>query len=289
MRGFLEALILLLDKIRARGVWAFLQAQSQIVFTAEYATGTVTVTNGSTSVVGSGTTFTVGMTGRKFRAGGNEVYTVTYVDATHLTLNVGYVGASASGLSYSLFLDTYALPADCAQLIKWWDATNQRWIAAWPASEVADWMYLTLATPGYPVKAGQFGVSSGIPQVIFWPAPLVAALVPFFYQRRPNTPTGPASTIDAPATFDSLLVQGMKWMMLANLQVQVPGQPPITIESGVLEHERNRFYELLEERWKEQSRVLGDVGVVIGRADSGYGCGNVALEFMGSFAPIEPA
>ena len=69
--------------------------------TTNYITGTVTVTNGSTAVVGSGTTFTAGMVGKAFRiAGDTKFYLVaTYTDATHITINT-YTGTTGSGKSY---------------------------------------------------------------------------------------------------------------------------------------------------------------------------------------------
>ncbi len=69
--------------------------------TTNYVTGTVTVTNGSTAVTGSGTTFTAGMVGKAFRvAGDTKFYTVaSYVSATSITINT-YTGTTGSGKSY---------------------------------------------------------------------------------------------------------------------------------------------------------------------------------------------
>lgn len=73
---------------------------------SDYTTGTVQVTNGSASVVGTGTSFNAGtMVGKRFRVSGtNEFYTVSAVaDATHLTLSSNYTGSSASGAGYTIF------------------------------------------------------------------------------------------------------------------------------------------------------------------------------------------
>lgn len=69
--------------------------------TTNYITGTVAVTNGSTAVVGTGTTFTAGMVGKAFRiAGDTKFYLVaTYTDATHITIG-SYTGTTGSGKSY---------------------------------------------------------------------------------------------------------------------------------------------------------------------------------------------
>ena len=68
-----------------------------------YTTGTISVTNGSVNVTGSGTLFTSNNSnGRRIKIAG-VWYTVTYVSATSLTLNTTYAGTTASGLSYTLY------------------------------------------------------------------------------------------------------------------------------------------------------------------------------------------
>lgn len=67
--------------------------------------GTVSVTNGSGAIVGSGTAFTAGMVGKKFRVttdtGSSSFYTVaTYTDATHITISGTYAGTTGSGKAY---------------------------------------------------------------------------------------------------------------------------------------------------------------------------------------------
>lgn len=68
---------------------------------------TVAVENGSDEVVGTGTTFTSDMDGFKFIALGNpnDVYTVTFVDSTHITLDRNYEGPTSAAAHYRLFAD----------------------------------------------------------------------------------------------------------------------------------------------------------------------------------------
>ena len=74
---------------------------------AQYNEGTVTLTNGSAAVVGSGTNWTSALEGKTFkRRGENTPYTVqTVTDATHLTLTTNYAGASGSGIYYEIYMD----------------------------------------------------------------------------------------------------------------------------------------------------------------------------------------
>ena len=80
----------------------------QFIWPILYDTGTVSVTNGSPTVTGSGTSFT-----GKFRKGDKlvipgqgRVGTVSTVDsATQLTLTANWAGATASGLAYEVHRD----------------------------------------------------------------------------------------------------------------------------------------------------------------------------------------
>lgn len=94
--------------------WQRQNATSVLQTVAPYSTGTITLTAGSNSVTGSGTTFSALMTGRALRVTGrNEIYEFTQVSPTTGTLDRGYEGTSSAGLSYSIFQHVYVLPADC--------------------------------------------------------------------------------------------------------------------------------------------------------------------------------
>lgn len=75
---------------------------------ANYYTGSVQVTNGSTAVVGTGTTFVAGDVGKVFRIVGEDGVTDFYrisafTDATHVTLASAYTGTTGSGKSYVIY------------------------------------------------------------------------------------------------------------------------------------------------------------------------------------------
>lgn len=73
----------------------------KIAGTNAYSTGTVTINNGDTTVVGSGTTWTSGMVGR-FIFLDDDYYEITaFTDTTHLTI-AQYVGDNLAGSTYVL-------------------------------------------------------------------------------------------------------------------------------------------------------------------------------------------
>lgn len=80
----------------------------------QYTTGTITVTNGSAVVTGSGTTFTASMVGRYFQPSGTLDdglwYKVSSVSTgTSLTLENNYQGTTQSGQTY-VIAEAFALP-----------------------------------------------------------------------------------------------------------------------------------------------------------------------------------
>lgn len=91
--------------------WQRLQAVSTIQTVAEYNTGTVTATNGLTTINGVGTAWTSAMTGRMIRiAGRPEFYEFTYIAPASGSLDRGFEGASGGGQSYRINKSSYALP-----------------------------------------------------------------------------------------------------------------------------------------------------------------------------------
>ena len=92
----------------------YLMSEGFVTTIAPYTTGTVTATNGSKTITGSGTTFTAAMVSRKIRMGSENAYyrIAAYVSATEVTLEVPYQGTTASGKTFSIYKDEYRLPAD---------------------------------------------------------------------------------------------------------------------------------------------------------------------------------
>lgn len=104
-----------LDRVSSKWTWPHLMDESFFTTVAPYTTGSIAVTNGSTAVVGTGTTFTAAMVDRKLRVSGEDAYyrIASWTDATHITLETPYGGDTATGQEYSIFKDEYRLAPDC--------------------------------------------------------------------------------------------------------------------------------------------------------------------------------
>ncbi len=87
---------------------------------AKYTTGTISVTNGSATVTGSGTTFTASMVGRYFQitsaTGDGLWYKVAgFTSTTVITLENFYQGTTVSGVNYQV-AEAFGLPEDLHML-----------------------------------------------------------------------------------------------------------------------------------------------------------------------------
>lgn len=81
----------------------------------DYTAGTITATNGSTTITGSGTAFTQAMIGRVLKVtDGSDGYWYRisgYTSPTSLTLEEPYVGLSGAGMTYRIG-ETFMFPAE---------------------------------------------------------------------------------------------------------------------------------------------------------------------------------
>lgn len=90
--------------------WSARKSEALINTVDPYSDGTVSVSQGGTTVTGVGTTFTSAMTGRFIRIGGSEaIYQITFVNATSLTLEKAWPYTAVSGDDYEIFQYKYVV------------------------------------------------------------------------------------------------------------------------------------------------------------------------------------
>jgi hypothetical protein len=105
--------------------WSYRKRDTLLTTVAPVSTGTVTLTAGSATVVGSGTAWTSDMVGRQIRVAPELTWfwIAGVADATHLTLGDGnlsavlWPGTTVSGQTYTIFQDQYLLPANVAIIL----------------------------------------------------------------------------------------------------------------------------------------------------------------------------
>lgn len=93
--------------------WKRQEAESVIQSPLSYATGTVTCTQSSSAIVGSGTTFSAAMNGLMIRIDNkSEYYQFMDVDATNATLDRPFEASSAAGLTYRIDQNIFLMPSN---------------------------------------------------------------------------------------------------------------------------------------------------------------------------------
>lgn len=102
------------DEVEEDTIWRFRKKHVILPTTAPYSTGTVAVTNGSTTVTGSGTAWTSDMIGQIFKGPDSKNYIISAVGSTtELTLSSNYIGTTvASGGSYTVYYYRLTPPTD---------------------------------------------------------------------------------------------------------------------------------------------------------------------------------
>jgi hypothetical protein len=205
--------------------WSWLEAVAYIETTAPYqsSTDTVTVTQGSANVVGTGTSWTSDLNGQKFQVvSDGPFYTFTVIDATHATLDRVYESSSASGVGYRLFRNAYALPADFKSVMDeesaddGFDLTRMDELGLGASVGFRD----QIGTPAvYAITPSPVSLDGGTSwQIEMFPIPAYAKGYPLHYQRAAPAFDG-TTTAAAPLPFvtDAVLLAGARADIFAHL------------------------------------------------------------------------
>jgi hypothetical protein len=183
--------------------WSRLNVQARLVTVAPYSVGTAAVVGGSTAVVGLGTTWATGMTGRAFRiAARSEFYEFTWLTATTGTLDRPYEGPDAPLAGYSIFQNVYPLPVDCRMLQDHAFSNAYGDLQRFTHAELNETDPSRIET-GTPIAWCSYMDDSSTPprmQVELWPIPNTAIGLPFSY-------LGDASPLTATSTILQVWMQ----------------------------------------------------------------------------------
>lgn len=173
--------------------WA--ERSAKLIVRAQYTTGTVTATQGSTTLSGSSTVWTTTdawgvanarANGKVKIAGGLTPYTVSSVDgAGTITLADKFTETTVTGGTYIYYEDEYALAADFLRPIDMQRFSDEANIELLSRTEFRR-RYPTNSTPGRPAMASIIdfapsGNTTPIRRVRFYPPPSTAMIIPYTY------------------------------------------------------------------------------------------------------------
>ena len=212
MTGFRDTVRETMRRIRAHGDrlggWSFDWTRGIIDLLASESAGTAAVTNGSADVVGTGTTWTAAMVGRKFRVSGVPYVIDTRTDDTHIALTTVYGGTTDLLATYTIYQDEYATTANLTVIQRIWDLENNSRLKARTGIALGNLDHLSESSGTVQQYSLAVRNSSGVLSVQLHPYPTAIARLEYWYQADITQIADIGDTIDVPGFFDELVKQG---------------------------------------------------------------------------------
>jgi len=199
------------EDMNARCYWSVLEVGTPYLFQikAPVTAGTVTATNGSTTVTGSGTSFSNSLhAGQIIQiASESSYYFISSVSSsTSLTLTTPYIGTTGSGKTYSIDYLNYSLPSDVSVQkiksiviqnphVKLWRMDQSQRDEVWPN---------LVGYRGKPIAYLDWGETK------LQPYPLSDAdyLAVIRYQKKPSEVNSDSTSFDWPAQYHWAILTG---------------------------------------------------------------------------------
>ena len=178
-------------RILERCTWSGLRSENEFLIQISKTAGTVSVTNNSKSVVGTGTSFAASDVGRTFKgAVGTPIYLITAVDVGLQTLTLDRVFGSITNAtsSYTVFDGYVTMPSDFKQMICIVDPTSGYKLRHWVTQDQLlrwDPQRNFFGLP-YALVNRRYNAASGTPGIQYelWPYCSTQRNLPFYYYAQ---------------------------------------------------------------------------------------------------------
>jgi hypothetical protein len=211
-----KAILFAMDTIALEGNWKWLEREASFTTTAGWNTGTVTVTNASTTVEGAGSPTWTGtnlIADDKFNAGEGGFYRVASVtDTDTLELATAFAGTTAAGATYNTYRDEYDLADGVLELqsIRMLDPAREILILSpheWEEVTKGDW---EVGEPEYAMLIGSDASESGNAgtnqKLQLWPLPDATYAYTYHYRTLGTVPSSGATNMEIGPQLSNLLV-----------------------------------------------------------------------------------
>ena len=207
------------DEIVGAHNFSWLYGRSSFITSSPYKSGTVSVTNDSATVTGTGTTFTSAMVGRKFRCGSATYIILTFTSTTEIVLETAYAGTTDTAATYKIYQDEYSLASDCEDVLSCYQEDNPKKLVKKPI----DWIdehYPKRDSFGYPYWYSDIGVdSSGYNKVALYPVPNQSKNIYYRYRKRATVLSATTDVPIIPARYRYVLAKGSIYTALKYLDM----------------------------------------------------------------------
>jgi hypothetical protein len=202
--------------------WIFCIKESRVVTEPSYSSGQVTITNNSTAIVlnnDGSSAWDPAWTQRRFICSDRaEEYDITITSPTTATLGATWPGATNATANYTIFRDTYPLPADCDFGREYFilDPTNNRALRIKDFGVFVERKIRGTVGPGTPcwVTRGPM-TAAGVAQIRFGTdVPSDSSAYPLYYFATPTKPTTYNTVIQPafPGSHEDLLWRRSRWL-----------------------------------------------------------------------------
>lgn len=225
-KQYLDALELALDSVAREAGCKYLErTDGALNVKAPYATGTVTATQDSTAITGSGTTWStgtlvnVGTSHFKLDREESGILVSAVGGNTALTLAQAMIGVTASALTYEIVNDDYDLAAGVWQLLAITALNPSRrpltvlTYGEWLARTGGQWQ---TGEPEYAVVLGHNAAATGATgtayRIRLWPAPDVRYQYEYHYRTVPTFPATGATFETSPAAQHLLIWKAASYL-----------------------------------------------------------------------------
>lgn len=245
--------------------WSFFRIRQPINLVAPVTTGTVSITNGSASVVGDGTNFVAGDVGKWFQLDGDQVaYQISAVaDTENLTLTQQYVnsgGDNVAAADYQILTTDYALTSNVGRIITVINQQMQRELALIPEwqMDVNIRTQNIIGTPLYFCPVTDYAASQ---KVRIFPAPDRQYPMVVVYDRLADVSNlgTDSATVDWPAKID---------VLEAACFYEAAMTPMLPIANKMFPVARAQYYEALAMAMNEDRVAAGPI--VLDAGNAGY-------------------
>lgn len=248
--------------------WSNLRGSGAFRLAAPYTTGTITVTNGSSTVTGASTVWTTALEGMQLVIGGaGPFWEVASVDAGAQTLTLAspYVGADVSASAYSIQQINLVMPSDFGWLTTFVDVTSTAyWTLSWLYKQetidvldprrlvsTAQPLYLFGTTPS------PFSSTSGRSRYELWPRPTGAKTYFYRYTKKPPLMSAESDAPIAPIRGDVIREGAMAelrmWRGTGDWE-----NPAYDLNAAQM-HEKRFLDRLSQCRLEDQNIIVSDV------------------------------
>lgn len=205
--------------------WNYYKTYGDFTLREPYSTGTLALTNGSTTVTLTGGTWPSWAASGKLKIG-NKVYRVaTRSSGTVVLLATAWAEDSESGTTYLLFQDEYTLASDLLKFGKplpgpGWGSSGE----ATSFDEVLAAQNSQIIGEAYPRLWAIHG-SGGIAKIIMWPYPSGSedTQLAYWYYRRPAALSAAGDTADVDPLWQELLHRAIDYQVAIRYEGCVAG------------------------------------------------------------------